>query len=98
MKKNHGDEKLKEDLSQISESRRKYTPEIPALIQELEKMQEDVKKTLDSVAETGSKLEGLENEIDGLKTIGTDADTINHEMEDLKVLCQFSLTLIMEND
>eukprot|EP00112_Aurelia_sp_Birch-Aquarium-sp1_P005322 Seg1602.3 transcript_id=Seg1602.3/GoldUCD/mRNA.D3Y31 product="Microtubule-actin cross-linking factor 1" protein_id=Seg1602.3/GoldUCD/D3Y31 len=86
VKKNHGDEKLKQDLSQISESRRKYTPEIPALIQELEKLSEDVKKTIDCVADTGSTLEGLESEIDGLKTVGTDADTIRNEMEDLKKL------------
>ena len=85
LKNGFGDEKLSNDLASINASRHKCENEAPALVAGLEGLAADCKKLNEDIDSVCKKLDGIEDRADSLKHIGTDADTIKEQMDDVKV-------------
>ena len=85
LKNGFGDEKLSNDLASINGNRRKCVDEAPVLEKDLENLANDCKKLNDGISDVGSKLDAIEDKKNALKSIGTDADAIKEQMEEVKV-------------
>lgn len=83
--KGYGSEAFSNDLAQINEGRRKYTSDVPELIEELDKLGKDLTEIHNNGEEMSNRLAVLEVGIEGLKTVGSDAESINSQMEQIKV-------------
>eukprot|EP00794_Sanderia_malayensis_P004727 gene4727-5350_t len=85
--KGFGSEELYNNVAAVQEKRRKYASDVPELRQELEQLVADLTEVKKSVENAGEALDTIEEKMDGLKPVGSDAETINAQMkqvEDLK--------------
>lgn len=85
LKYGFGDEKLSNDLASMNSNRRKCADEAPVLLDSIEKLANDCKKLKDDCDDVEKKLDGVEGKTDALKGVGTDADTIKEQMDEVKV-------------
>lgn len=86
LKNGFGDEKLNNDLASINANRHKCEDEAPTLVERLENLAADCKKLNEDMDKVCTNLDGIEDKADSLKNVGTDADTIKEQMDDVKVI------------
>ena len=89
LKNGYGDEKLSNDLASINTNRRKCEDEAPGLVSNLESLADDCKKLNEGIDEVCKKLDGIEDKASSFSSVGTDADSIKEQMEEVKVCTVF---------
>ena len=90
LKNGYGDEKLSNDLASVNGNRWKCEDEAPVLVSNLESLADDCKKLNEGIDEVCKKLDGIEDKTDSFSSVGTDADSIKEQMEEVKV-CKFCM-------
>ncbi len=85
IQKGYGSEEFQNGLTTIHDTRRKCNSDLPELMQELDQLTKDLTEIKKSCDDSDEMLSKIEDEINGLKAIGSDAETINAQMEQVKV-------------
>ena len=80
---------MSSDLASTNTNRRKFEDDALVLVSIFESLADDCKKLNEGIDEVCKKLDGIEDKASSFSSVGTDADSIKEQMEEVKVCTVF---------